>query len=116
MSRHVSCVPCVVVRHAVHERVSVRRVACHAGPATPLPHAIASRRLPPFQSGAEDVKRHRWFKNTNWEEVYYRKLKPPIVPKVSYDGDTRNFDDYPETNWQKAPAASEKDMRHFLDF
>ena len=43
-------------------------------------------------------------------------FQPPIVPKVSYDGDTRNFDDYPETNWQKAPAASEKDMRHFSDF
>ena len=44
------------------------------------------------------------------------RFQPPIVPKVSYDGDTRNFDDYPESNWQKAPAASEKDMRHFLDF
>jgi len=75
-----------------------------------------TKRLGNMKSGAEDVKRHRWFKNINWEEVFYRKLKPPIVPKVSYDGDTRNFDDYPETNWQKAPAASEKDMRHFLDF
>ena len=33
----------------------------------------------------------------DWEEVYYKQLKPPIIPKVSYEGDTRNFDDYPET-------------------
>ena len=32
------------------------------------------------QSGAEDVKRHRWFKNINWEEVYYRKLKASHGP------------------------------------
>ena len=25
----------------------------------------------------------RWFKSLDWEEVYYKQLKPPIVPKVS---------------------------------
>ena len=24
----------------------------------------------------------RWFKSLDWEEVYYKQLKPPIVPKV----------------------------------
>jgi hypothetical protein len=35
----------------------------------------------------------------DWEEVYYKKLKPPIVPTVNYDGDPKNYDDYPETDW-----------------
>ena len=58
----------------------------------------------------------RWFKNVDWEEVYYKQLKPPIVPKVSYDGDTRNFDDYPETDWRQVPAVSEREFRMFEDF
>jgi hypothetical protein len=28
-----------------------------------------------FQNGAEDVKRHRWFKGVEWQDVYCRKLK-----------------------------------------
>lgn len=58
----------------------------------------------------------RWFKNVDWEEVYYKQLKPPIVPKVSYEGDTRNFDDYPETDWRQVPGVSDREYRMFEDF
>lgn len=27
------------------------------------------------QNGADDVKRHRWFKGLDWDDVFYRKLK-----------------------------------------
>ncbi|KAF0296812.1 Protein kinase DC2 [Amphibalanus amphitrite] len=37
-----------------------------------------TKRLGNMKSGAEDVKRHRWFKNINWEEVFYRKLKQSL--------------------------------------
>ena len=26
----------------------------------------------------------RWFKSVDWEEVYYKQLKPPIIPKVCF--------------------------------
>ena len=58
----------------------------------------------------------RWFKSVDWEEVYYKQLKPPIVPKVSYDGDTRNFDDYPETDWRQVPSVTDREFRMFEDF
>ena len=31
----------------------------------------------------------RFFKTLDWEQVYYKRLKPPIVPKVKSDGDPR---------------------------
>lgn len=95
------------------------------------------------QNGADDVKRHRWFKGLDWDDVFYRKLKvkinvarhlfqfhlisffflhgcvnvkPPIVPKVSYDGDTCNFDEYPEADWQRTPCVTEKDYKLFESF
>ncbi|XP_023330907.1 protein kinase DC2 [Eurytemora carolleeae] len=75
-----------------------------------------TKRLGNMKNSTDEVKRHRWFKGVDWEEVYYRNLKPPIVPKVAFEGDTRNFDDYPETDWRKVPPVSERELRMFVDF
>lgn len=98
-----------------------------------------------FQNGAEDVKKHRWFKTVDWDAVPLRKLKvsaarnplkrkitsvrggikvhlnvsflqPPIIPKVSHEGDTSNFDVYPEEDWKKDPPVSPKDLEIFENF
>ena len=58
----------------------------------------------------------RWFKSVDWEEVYQRQLKPPIVPKVSSDGDTRNFDNYPEEEWRNVEPITERQLAMFSDF
>ncbi|KAK7873091.1 hypothetical protein R5R35_000371 [Gryllus longicercus] len=75
-----------------------------------------TKRLGNMKNGADDVKRHRWFKGIDWQDVYYRKLKPPIVPRVTYDGDTRNFDEYPEADWKSAPCVGESEQKLFEDF
>ena len=75
-----------------------------------------TKRLGNMKNGAEDVKRHRYFKNIDWEDVFYKKTKPPIVPNVSYDGDPRNYDDYPETDFKKVPPVTEREQRLFDDF
>ncbi|ELK08994.1 Serine/threonine-protein kinase PRKX [Pteropus alecto] len=68
------------------------------------------------QNGADDVKRHRWFRAVDWEAVPQRRLKPPIVPKVCGEGDTSNFEAYPENDWNTAPAVSPKDLEVFKNF
>ncbi|TSK17985.1 cAMP-dependent protein kinase catalytic subunit PRKX [Bagarius yarrelli] len=68
------------------------------------------------QNGADDVKKHRWFKTIDWDAVPNRKLKPPIVPKVSHEGDTSNFEDYPEDEWKKESPVSPKDLEIFKNF
>ncbi|XP_057394009.1 cAMP-dependent protein kinase catalytic subunit PRKX isoform X2 [Balaenoptera acutorostrata] len=75
-----------------------------------------TRRLGNMKNGAEDVKRHRWFWTTDWEAVPERKLKPPIVPKVCSEGDTSNFEAYPENDWSVAPPVSQKDLEVFKNF
>jgi len=75
-----------------------------------------TKRMGAMKGGAEDVKRHRWFKNIDWDEVLGRALKPPIIPNVGHDGDARNYDDYPETDWRKVPPVGEREVRHFDDF
>lgn len=109
------------------------------------------------QNGADDIKKHRWFKTIDWDAVPQRKLKvrfrlqefpwhglnsdalvffffslcpatnwssqnlalfpqPPIVPKVTHEGDTSNFDVYPEDDWKKDPPVPQKDLEIFENF
>ncbi|XP_066959087.1 cAMP-dependent protein kinase catalytic subunit PRKX-like [Macrobrachium rosenbergii] len=75
-----------------------------------------TKRLGNMKNGAEDVKKHRFFKNVDWDEVYQRKMKAPLVPKVSYEGDTRNFDDYPENDWRSSEGVSQAQLALFRDF
>ncbi|GAB1302920.1 cAMP-dependent protein kinase catalytic subunit PRKX [Apodemus speciosus] len=75
-----------------------------------------TRRLGNMKNGAEDIKRHRWFRGVEWESVPQRKLKPPIVPKLSGDGDISNFETYPEKELDKTPSVSEKDLETFKNF
>lgn len=42
--------------------------------------------------------------------------QPPIVPKVSHEGDTSNFDTYPEDEWKKDTPVPAKDLEIFKNF
>uniref|UniRef100_A0A1B6DJA4 Protein kinase domain-containing protein n=1 Tax=Clastoptera arizonana TaxID=38151 RepID=A0A1B6DJA4_9HEMI len=75
-----------------------------------------TKRLGNMKNGAEDIKRHRWFKGVDWQDVYLRKQKPPIIPRITYDGDTRNFDEYPEADWKSSPSVGETELKLFEDF
>lgn len=43
-------------------------------------------------------------------------LQPPIIPKVSHEGDTSNFEAYPEDEWKKETPVSPKDLEIFKNF
>lgn len=52
-------------------------------------------------------------------KVYLSSLfhsQPPIIPKVMYDGDASNFDDYPEADWKAYRALEESELKLFEDF
>jgi len=53
-----------------------------------------TRRLGNLKGGAEDVKRHHFFEGVDWTAVYNKRVTPPIIPEVDFDGDTSNFENY----------------------
>jgi len=55
-----------------------------------------SRRIGCLKNGAEDIKRHKWFKDADWDAIYNRTITAPIIPSIRYDGDTQNYASYPE--------------------
>uniref|UniRef100_A0A2C9K8T4 Protein kinase domain-containing protein n=1 Tax=Biomphalaria glabrata TaxID=6526 RepID=A0A2C9K8T4_BIOGL len=75
-----------------------------------------TRRLGNMKNGAEDIKKHKWFRGQNWTDVLARKLKPPIIPEISHDGDTTNFENYEEDNWRKTSPASPEQIKLFEEF
>ncbi|KAL9901511.1 cAMP-dependent protein kinase catalytic subunit 3 [Glossina fuscipes] len=75
-----------------------------------------TKRLGNMKNGANDVKRHRWFKNLVWLDVYQKHLKAPIVPEVQSEGDTTHFDDYPEKDWKPARSLDQSELQLFIDF
>ncbi|ORX35993.1 hypothetical protein BD324DRAFT_602555 [Kockovaella imperatae] len=51
-----------------------------------------TRRLGSGENDAEDIKRHLFFKDVNFEDVYHRRIPPPYFPTIGSATDTSNFD------------------------
>ncbi|KAI3386276.1 hypothetical protein SNEBB_007618 [Seison nebaliae] len=76
-----------------------------------------TRRLGAMRGGAEDVKKHKWFKGINWNDVYSKRLKPPIVPQVTHNGDSRCFDEFPENHdTDQSIPATPHELEFFRNF
>lgn len=48
-------------------------------------------RLGSGKGDVEDIKKHQWFRELNWEDLLDLKIEPPYKPKVKSDTDTSNF-------------------------
>lgn len=49
-----------------------------------LLESAASKRLG-SKHDAEDLKRHEWFKDVDWLNIYEKKVKPPYVPSEEFE-------------------------------
>lgn len=51
-----------------------------------------SQRLGSGPADGAEVRTHAFFKNVNWEDVFHRRLDPPIKPVLRSDDDVSQFD------------------------
>ncbi|CAK9304175.1 unnamed protein product [Gordionus sp. m RMFG-2023] len=77
-----------------------------------------TKRLGNMKNGANDVKLHKWFKGIDWIDVFSKKIEPPIIPMVSFNGDCQNFEEYidDESFFKEAPNVSNDQRNLFKDF
>lgn len=59
-----------------------------------------SRRL--GTHGSKEIKAHEFFKNTNWDDLYYRRSQGPIIPNIKNNADTSCFDSYDQPDGKKS--------------
>jgi len=78
-----------------------------------------SRRLGNISGGAAKVKEHPFFRGVDWDAVYGRLHKGPIIPPVRFPGDAQCFDIYPEEDVTRAEYTQEMREKYddcFKDF
>jgi len=76
-----------------------------------------SKRIGNLKNGAEDIKKHKWFRGFDFTALLQKQQSPPIVPEVRSPGDTRNFDKYPDSVEDPiGPVLDQRSKDLFNDF
>ncbi|KAI9568413.1 hypothetical protein HD554DRAFT_2172517 [Boletus coccyginus] len=52
-----------------------------------------TRRLGSSKADAEEIKRHPFFKDVNFDDVFNKRIPPPYFPTINGSADTSNFDE-----------------------
>ncbi|KAJ3026221.1 camp-dependent protein kinase catalytic subunit, partial [Rhizophlyctis rosea] len=55
-----------------------------------------TKRYGNLRSGVQDIKKHKWFSGVDWDKLRQGGVQAPYLPPVRGEGDTSNFDVYPE--------------------
>jgi serine/threonine protein kinase len=70
-----------------------------------------SKRYGCRRRGADDVKRHKWFKGIDWRQLLHRNASGgvPFVPRLRSSDDTARFNRYPDSTGEPdLPSAEEQ--------
>ncbi|KAG0666877.1 Serine/threonine kinase [Rhodotorula mucilaginosa] len=51
-----------------------------------------TRRLGASEADAAEIKSHLFFKDTNWDDVFHKRIPAPFYPNITSATDTSNFD------------------------
>jgi len=76
--------------------------------------ADLSKRYGNLKRGVNDIKKHRWFKNLDWQALVEKRIPVPYKPIVKSASDTSNFSSYPESDNESTPLKPSEDP--FLDW
>lgn len=75
-----------------------------------------TKRYGNLKNGANDVKHHSWFSETDWLAIFEKKEKAPLIPKISSKGDTRHFESYNESGATIRTTVTNKFQSEFQNF
>jgi protein kinase A len=99
--------------------------------------ADLSKRFGNLKSGAEDIKKHKWFSDIDWVKLVNLEITPPYVPNVKHagkmmmllsmhillnsnhlnvKGDASNFDVYEEESEPYGKPGTDPYAEKFADF
>lgn len=87
--------------HSHHHHSSSHRSSLHVPRAArdfilALCKTEPTQRLGHIAGGSKRVMEHWFFDGVDWDEIYYRRRRGPIIPRVEWAGDAGNFDEYPD--------------------
>ncbi|KAL8940709.1 MAG: hypothetical protein Q9211_002148 [Gyalolechia sp. 1 TL-2023] len=74
------------------------------------------QRLGNLAGGVDKVKSHPFFSTIDWDALYYRKIKGPIIPKLRHAADASNFDEYDQPPEQRSVYTKEMLSKYDHEF
>ncbi|KAL8780883.1 MAG: hypothetical protein Q9203_000503 [Teloschistes exilis] len=75
-----------------------------------------THRLGNLPGGVDRVKSHPFFASVDWEALYYRRQKGPIIPTLRHAADASNFDDYGAAPEHKSVYTKEMASKYDSEF
>ena len=75
-----------------------------------------TKRYGNLKMGVTDIKNHKWFAQTNWIDIYQKKEKAMLVPKLNGPGDTKMFLEFDEDDRIFDIASHSAHAKDFADF
>lgn len=69
------------------------------------------KRLGSGPDGVDKIKKHPFFKNIDWEAIYNKKIKPPFIPRITSDSDTK----YIDKEFTNLPAVDSYNPQDYLE-
>ncbi|KAI9007146.1 kinase-like domain-containing protein [Gaertneriomyces semiglobifer] len=75
-----------------------------------------TKRYGNLKGGVTDIKKHKWFTGVDWEKLKNLHVQAPYVPPLKGDGDTSNFDAYPEDHEPYGIVCADPYREKFKDF
>lgn len=75
--------------------------------------ADRTKRIGNLKNGAEDIKKHKWFRGLNWAALYNKQIPAPIVPEVEGPSDTRHYDKYADSTEESGPLLQVSSARRW---
>ncbi|KAI4170527.1 MAG: hypothetical protein LQ343_004904 [Gyalolechia ehrenbergii] len=75
-----------------------------------------THRLGNLTGGVDKVKSHPFFSPIDWDALYYRKIKGPIIPKLRHPADASNFDEYDQPPEQRSVYTKEMASKYDHEF
>ncbi|KAJ3018514.1 camp-dependent protein kinase catalytic subunit [Thoreauomyces humboldtii] len=78
--------------------------------------ADLTKRYGNLKGGVNDIKKHKWFAGVDWEKLKALQIQAPYAPPVKGEGDTSNFDAYPEDHEPYGVVCADPYREKFREF
>ncbi|KAJ3407005.1 camp-dependent protein kinase catalytic subunit [Chytridiales sp. JEL 0842] len=75
-----------------------------------------TKRYGNLKSGSADIKNHKWFAGLEWDKLEALEIPAPYIPPCKGEGDTSNFDTYPEDHPPYGVDGPDPYREKFKDF
>ena len=72
-----------------------------------------AKRLGCGKAGFSEVKRHPFFRGVEWSSALAELMVPPLIPSVQSEGDSSNYDSYPDEQADEASNLTQAERELF---